>query len=99
MDARKVTLLDRAARTVARFAEDERLFRRTGKVLVAVSGGADSTACLLLMLRLRERFGFEVAASHFDHQLRPGSSADLEAVRDLCARLEVSCFTGEGDVA
>ena len=74
------------------------MFRRVARVLVAVSGGADSVATLLVLLQLRERFGFEVVAAHFDHQLRPGSSGQLEQVRDLCRQLGVSCSTGEGDV-
>lgn len=74
------------------------MFRRTRKLLVAVSGGADSTAALLILLNLRERFGFEVVACHFDHQLRESSAADMEAVREFCAGLGVECFTGEGDV-
>ncbi len=74
------------------------MFRRTARVLVAVSGGADSVACLLVLLQLRGQFGFEVVAAHFDHQLRPESAASLAHVRDLCAHLDVPCFTGEGDV-
>jgi tRNA(Ile)-lysidine synthase len=75
------------------------MFRRVSKVLVAVSGGADSIACLLVLLGLRERFGFSVEAVHFDHKLRPESAADMGAVRTLCADLGVECVTGEGDVA
>lgn len=74
------------------------MFRRTQKVLVALSGGADSTACLLVVRELGRDLGFEVAACHFDHMLRPESSADMDAVRGLCDRLEVECITGEGDV-
>ncbi|MCC6381774.1 MAG: tRNA lysidine(34) synthetase TilS [Dehalococcoidia bacterium] len=83
---------------VARLAERERLFRHTQSVLVAVSGGTDSVACLLMHLHLRERFGFVVMAAHFDHQLRSESRADLQWVRSLCERLDVPCLTGEGDV-
>lgn len=75
------------------------MFRRVSKVLVAVSGGADSVACLLVLLGLRERFGFDVEAVHFDHKLRPESAADMDAVSRLCADLGVECVTGEGDVA
>ncbi|MGH2633346.1 MAG: tRNA lysidine(34) synthetase TilS [Tepidiformaceae bacterium] len=74
------------------------MFRRVQRVLVAVSGGPDSVATLLILLRLRERFGFEVVAAHFDHQLRTESAHDLDYVRALCAGLGVSCSTGEGDV-
>lgn len=87
-----------AADRVARFAIRERMFRHARSVLVAVSGGPDSLACVLILRELRQRFGFEVHAAHFDHQLRDGSHDDLEYVRELCARLEVPCYTGEGDV-
>lgn len=83
---------------VARAVEQERVFRRVSRLVVGVSGGADSVACLLILLELREKFGFEVAAAHFDHQLRADSAADLAYVRDLCGRLGISCTTGEGDV-
>lgn len=84
---------------VARAADREALFRRVQQVLVAVSGGADSLACLLVLRELASRYGFTVQAAHFDHQLRPESRQDLEWVRDLCARLEVPFLSGEGDVA
>jgi len=74
------------------------MFRRVVRVLVAVSGGADSVATLLVLLQLRERFNFELVAAHFDHQLRAESAQDLGYVRELCAQLGVSCSTGEGDV-
>src|SRR5688572_13694360 len=74
---------------VAKFAERERMCRGSRKVMAAVSGGPDSVAMLLVLLDLRERFGFELAAAHFDHQLRPNSRRDLEWVRDLCKTLEV----------
>ena len=63
------------ATRVSRFADEERMFRRTKRVLAAVSGGPDSVALLLVLLELRERFGLTVQACHFDHQLRPDSRA------------------------
>jgi tRNA(Ile)-lysidine synthase len=59
-------------------------------VLVAVSGGADSTALLLALYNLRHEFGVELTAAHLDHGLRGSESADDRAfVRALCARLGV----------
>ncbi len=74
------------------------MFRRVQKVLVALSGGADSTACLLVLKELSGPLGFEVMACHFDHMIRPESKADMDAVRALCQTLDVECITGEGDV-
>ena len=90
--------MDRISSQVARFARTERLFRRVNRVLVAVSGGPDSVAALLILRQLQPEFGFELIVSHFDHQLRPESGTDLAWVRDLCETLGVLCLTGEGDV-
>lgn len=54
-------------------------------VLVAISGGADSTALLLALLALPVR----VTAAHYDHALRPDSARDAGHVRELCSRLGV----------
>ncbi|HMO96102.1 MAG TPA: tRNA lysidine(34) synthetase TilS, partial [Tepidiformaceae bacterium] len=86
-------------RQVGEFATRERMFRRVQRVLVAVSGGPDSVACLELLLRLRDQFGFEVCAAHFDHQLRDGSAEDLAWVRDFAKGHGLECLTGEGPVA
>lgn len=91
-------LLSSAAHRVDAFARREKLFRRVSRVLVAVSGGPDSLALLLVLRELHAEFGFEIEACHFDHQLRPESRADLERVRALCSEVGVECVTGEGDV-
>ena len=56
-----------------------------GRILVAISGGADSTA---LLSWLTEQ-GREVVAAHFDHALRLGSAAEADHVARLCRRLQV----------
>lgn len=83
---------------VARLAREERLFRTAKRILVAVSGGPDSIACLLALEALRETFHLELAVVHFDHMLRANSAEDMEFVRTVCAEREFPCFTGEGDV-
>ncbi len=60
------------------------------RVLVAVSGGADSTALLLVLARLRAELGLDLAAAHLHHGLRGAEAdGDLEFLRALCARLRV----------
>jgi len=53
---------------------------------VAVSGGPDSLALLLLAAAARPG---EVAAATVDHGLRPGSREEAETVADICERLGV----------
>ena len=60
------------------------------QLAVAVSGGADSMALLLLLRQLQPRFGYTLSACHVNHGLR-GQSADRDEafVRAECARLGV----------
>ena len=47
------------------------------RVLVAVSGGPDSTGLLLALARLRRKLGVELIAAHINHRLR-GADADRD---------------------
>ncbi|GBD37662.1 tRNA(Ile)-lysidine synthase [bacterium HR36] len=61
----------------------------TGPVLVAVSGGPDSTALLLACVEVLG--STHVHAAHLNHQLRGAESdADEQFVRSLCEQLGVS---------
>jgi tRNA(Ile)-lysidine synthase len=62
-------------------------------LLAAVSGGADSTAMLAALSRLREPLGFTLRVAHVEHGIRPPaeSRGDAGAVRGLCAALGLPC--------
>jgi tRNA(Ile)-lysidine synthase len=63
-------------------------------VVVAVSGGADSTA---LLVAFRELDEFRVTAAHINHHLRGSESDEDETfVRELCARLEIALDVADG---
>jgi len=56
---------------------------------VAVSGGSDSTALLMLAVREGAKRGLVVEAVTLDHRLRPEAADEARAVSRLCARLGV----------
>ena len=62
-------------------------------LLAAVSGGADSTAMLAALSRLRERGNFSLRAAHVEHGIRPAeeSRGDARAALSLCRSLGISC--------
>ncbi len=60
------------------------------KVLVALSGGADSVLMLRLLCRYREEFGATIRAAHLNHCLRgEESERDELFVKNLCESLNV----------
>ena len=72
---------------VARFAVDlDRLSPAASRIAVAVSGGPDSVALLLLATAARPAL---VEAATVDHGLRPEARAEAESVADLCGNLGV----------
>lgn len=69
------------------------------RVLVAVSGGADSVALLSLLHQVAESMGFYLEAAHLDHALRDASRDDARFVGQLCADLGVSLTVERREVA
>lgn len=73
-------------KTVRKYIEQEHLLKPQDKVLVALSGGADSVALLRLLLDM----GYPCEAAHCNFHLRGEESDRDEAfVRRLCRQLEV----------
>lgn len=70
------------------------------RVLVAVSGGADSVSLLRASVEISARCGLTTVAAHFDHGLRgPESTADAIWVQELAQSLGIDCQVGRADAA
>lgn len=92
--ARDALVLAAGRHPLAREVEaglDRARVERGARVLVAASGGADSTALLALAAGLAARGRIEVAAGHVDHALRAESALDRDAAVASAARLGVGC--------
>jgi tRNA(Ile)-lysidine synthase len=70
-------------------------------IVVAVSGGADSTALLLAIEELKtyHKLYVGVCVAHLDHHLRKSSSKDAKWVADLAAKLGFRSVIGRAKVA
>lgn len=76
----------------------ESLVCEGARVLVAVSGGADSMALLHLLHRLSPELGFFLAVAHLDHSIRSVSADDANFVSLVCSHLGVPFYTQRVDV-
>ena len=65
------------------------------KVIVGVSGGADSVT----LLHVLHRLGFNMTAAHLNHSIRGAEADGDEAfVKELCTKLGIECVTSKTDV-
>ncbi len=65
------------------------------RVLVAVSGGPDSTALLSILAGLSGEFGLELHVAHLDHGWRgPAGARDAEFVRRMALRMGLPVTVG-----
>jgi tRNA(Ile)-lysidine synthase len=79
--------------------ERQGLMRAGERVGVAVSGGADSVALLLLMLELRKQLGVALSVVHFNHMLRgKHSDADEKFAAKLAAEHKLAFDCGREEV-
>jgi tRNA(Ile)-lysidine synthase len=69
------------------------------RVLVGVSGGADSVALLDLLRTLAPRLGLALGAFHLNHGLREQAGRDEEFVRGLCRKWKVKLVAERVDAA
>jgi len=80
------TLLTLVKRTLV----EECGVQRGSRVLLALSGGSDSTALLHVLAVLAKKQGFSLSAHGVDHGLRTEASSELDRAAAHCAELGVA---------
>ncbi len=77
---------------------DHRMLTMGDHVLVAVSGGPDSTALLTGLVALAPEMRLTLGVFHLNHGLRPEAGEDAAHVRSLAARYGLPCHDSKADV-
>ncbi len=87
------SIIEKTRKTLTGFVQPDH------KILLAVSGGIDSSVLLNVMFQLSEDLCFKIAVAHFNHQARGGESdADEDFVFRQASLLGLEFVTGRGDV-
>lgn len=84
--------------TLIKFAKENKFFKPKDKILVGLSGGADSVALLHFICQLAKKQQFYVYACHVDHQLRANSKKDASFAKDYADSLGVPCLVKKVNV-
>lgn len=85
--------------TVRRTIRERGLLTAGDHVLVACSGGPDSTTLLHVLHRLRGELGITLCAASIDHGLRPESEREVEQVGAFAGSLGVPFTSARVEVA
>ncbi|MBQ6967087.1 MAG: tRNA lysidine(34) synthetase TilS [Lachnospiraceae bacterium] len=87
------------AEKVMKVMTDHRMADRGDRIIIGVSGGADSMCLLFLMSEISESMGFRPEVIHVHHGIR-GKSADEDEryVKEICERLKISVKSVHVDV-
>jgi tRNA(Ile)-lysidine synthase len=84
---------------VERLIREERLIAPQMRVVVGISGGADSVALLSVLKEIAPPFSLKIHAAHLNHLLRDEAAADAVFVRRLAQSMDIPLTVGYARVA
>lgn len=94
-DKRAADLIRQVTKTILQ----EKLIEKDDKVLLAISGGIDSTTLLFVLLEIQKNIGFDLGLAHINHMLRgKESERDEEFIKKLALRLHLQLYVKRVDV-
>lgn len=88
-------MIDKVRKTV----EQYHMLTTGDKVIIGVSGGADSVALFMAMLELKQEYSLDLSVVHVNHMLRQEADAEENYVRELCEKSGIPCLVYRKDIA
>jgi len=79
---------------ILKFIGKNKLITARGRLLIGVSGGADSMALLVALSLIRHELAVDLHAVHFNHQFRSQSGKDEQFVVKWCKKLNIPLTIG-----
>jgi len=82
-----------------KYIKENLMFDKGDKVIVAVSGGPDSTCLLYILNGLKEELGITLVGAHINHCLRGDESdKDEEYAKETCESLGMNFYSKKVDI-
>ncbi len=77
---------------IKKYILEQEMIQKEDRIILGVSGGADSVCLLFVLQKLRKEMDFELVAVHVNHGLRgENADGDEQFVRGLCKELNIPC--------
>lgn len=83
---------------VKKYITDNGMIQKGDRIVVGVSGGADSTALLEVLCSLRDDSGLSLFVVHINHGIRAEASEDADFVRGLCKERDIPFYLFEENI-
>ncbi len=74
------------------------MIKEGDRIVIGLSGGADSVALLLVLKMLRQKYHLRLYAVHVNHGIRPEASKDAAYAKELCASFDIPFYLFEEDI-
>ena len=85
--------MDKRLEKIESYIRQYHMIEKGDRIVIGVSGGADSVCLLMALCSLQEKLGFQVLVCHVNHELRGEEAAQDEAyVEMLCHKMQVPFF-------
>lgn len=83
---------------VEQYAKSWNMLEKGDRIVVGLSGGADSVALLLVLQSLKKTYELELFAVHINHGIRVEACRDAEYARNISNTLEIPFYLFEADI-
>ena len=83
---------------INQYVQLHNMIEKGDRVILGLSGGADSVCLFFVLLQLKKQIDFEIEVVHIHHGLRKEAEEEVGFVKRLCEKQQVKCHVFEENV-